>query len=324
MANNISVNIRGHYTKWLRFYLDFCSKYRHDANNAESIIAFQKKLLEKRQSERQRQKAAHAIRLYLNVNQANTVSRSPSILPVSTVNSAENANTRESFKSSITSKSPFVTTPVVLATPRSTLKRKPETTEEPTPGTVPKVNVKAATVPPRVVSFTRLDEEIQIRHYSPKTLKTYRHWLKRFQAFTRSKPPELLSAVDVKEFLTWLAVKKQVAASTQNQAFNALLFFYRHVLEKEFVKLDGVVRAKRKEYIPVVLSREEIDEIVSHLAPPVDLVVKLLYGCGLRLFECPNLRVQCLNFDAGKITIHDGKKEKRIEQCLCPRFLFQN
>jgi integrase len=177
------------------------------------------------------------------------------------------------------------TAPTVLATPRSTLKRKPETTEEPTPITVPKVNAKPATGASWVVPFTRLDEEIQIRHYSPKTLKTYRHWLKRFQAFTRSKPPESLSAVDVKEFLTWLAVKKQVAASTQNQAFNALLFFYRHVLEKEFGKLEGVVRAKRKEYIPVVLSREEIDEIVSHLAPPIDLVMKLLYGCGLPVVQ---------------------------------------
>ncbi len=161
-----------------------------------------------------------------------------------------------------------------------------------------------------VAQFTRLVEEIQVRHYSPKTLKTYRLWLRQFQAFTRSKPPESLSAADVKEFLTWLAVKKEVAASTQNQAFNALLFFYRHVLQKEFGKVDGVVRAKRRPYIPVVLSREEIEEILSHLAPPFDLVVKLLYGCGLRLFECLNLRVQCLNFDAGKITIHDGKGKK--------------
>jgi hypothetical protein len=72
-----------------------------------------------------------------------------------------------------------------------------------------------------VAQFTRLAEEIQVRHYSPKTLKTYRQWLRQFQAFTRSKPPESLSAADVKEFLTWLAVKKEVAASTQNQAFNA-------------------------------------------------------------------------------------------------------
>ncbi len=310
VANNISVNIRGHYMKWLRFYLDFCSKYRHDANNSDSIIAFEKKLLEKRQSERQRQQASHAIRLYFHVNRANTVSRSPSFLPVSPVDNAENVNARESLTSAITNNSPLDTAPTILATPGSTLKRQSETTEEPMPRSIPKVNAKPATGASWVVPFTRLDEEIQIRHYSPKTLKTYRHWLKRFQAFTRSKPSESLSAVDVKEFLTWLAVKKQVAASTQNQAFNALLFFYRHVLEKEFGKLEGIVRAKRKEYIPVVLSREEIDEIVSHLAPPVDLVVKLLYGCGLRLFECLNLRVQCLNFAAGKITIHDGKGKK--------------
>ena len=126
---------------------------------------------------------------------------------------------------STTNKSLLDTAPTVLATSRITLKRKPETTEEPTPRTVPKVNVKPATGASWVVPITRLDEEIQIRHYSPKILKTYRHWLKRFQAFTRSKTTGSLS-------------------------------------------------------------REEIDEIVSHLSPPVDLVVKLLFGCGLRLSEC--------------------------------------
>ena len=83
----------------------------------------------------------------------------------------------------------------------------------------------------------------------------------------------------------------KVAATAQNQAFNALLFFYRYVLRKEFGKVDGVVRAKRKPYIPVVLSREEINAVLKYLAPPYDLVVKLLYGCGLRLFECLGLRV---------------------------------
>jgi len=101
-----------------------------------------------------------------------------------------------------------------------------------------------------------------------------------------------------------------VAATTQNQAFNALLFFYRHVLRKEFGKVDGVVRAKRKPYIPVVLSREEINAVLKRLAPPYDLVVKLLYGCGLRLFECLGLRVHCMNFDAGILTVHDGKGQK--------------
>jgi len=101
----------------------------------------------------------------------------------------------------------------------------------------------------------------------------------------------LLSADDVKEYLTFLAVSRKVSSSTQNQAFNALLFFFRHVLHKEFGKIDGVVRAKRKPYIPVVLTRKEIDAIPAHPSPPYDLVVKLLYGCGLRLFECLNLRV---------------------------------
>ena len=115
---------------------------------------------------------------------------------------------------------------------------------------------------------------------------------------------------DVKAFLSYLAVKREVAASTQNQAFNALLFFFRHVLKKEFGEIDGVVRAKRKPYIPVVLSRAEIEAILQHLEPPYDLVVKLLYGCGLRLFECVNLRVHCFNFDTEILTVHDGKGQK--------------
>jgi len=115
----------------------------------------------------------------------------------------------------------------------------------------------------------------------------------------------LLSTVDVKDFLTSLAVKRRVSASILNQALNALLFFFRHVLHKEFGKVDGIVRAKRKRYIPVVLSREEIETILTYLASPYDLIVKLLSGCGLRLFECLQLRVHCLNFDIGVVTVHD-------------------
>ena len=127
----------------------------------------------------------------------------------------------------------------VPVTSRSTLKRESETKGKHTLITVSKVNVKPVTGASWVVFFTRLDEEIQVRQYSPKTLKTYRQWLRRFQAFARSKPPESLSSVNVKEFLTWLAFKKKMAASVQNQAFNAILFFYRYVLQKEFGKLDG-------------------------------------------------------------------------------------
>ena len=155
-----------------------------------------------------------------------------------------------------------------------------------------------------------LKAEINIRHYSPSTLKTYTGWARQFQNFTRSKDPKLLVVSDVKDFLTYLAVDRKVAASTQNQAFNALLFFFRHVMKNEFGELKDIPRAKRKPYIPVVLSREEVDAIIARLKYPYDLVAKLLYGCGLRLFECMNLRVKDLNFDTGILTVHDGKGKK--------------
>ncbi|KPA16574.1 Integrase, integron-type, partial [Candidatus Magnetomorum sp. HK-1] len=159
-------------------------------------------------------------------------------------------------------------------------------------------------------AYDGLYNEIKIRHYSPNTLKTYKIWLGKFQTFTKSKSLENLVDQDIKDFLTFLAVEKKVAASTQNQAFNALLFFFRHVLKKEPGNLKDTVRAKTKPYIPVVLSRNEIDSILKNLSHPYNLIVKLLYGCGLRLFECLNLRVHCFNIDACILTIHDGKGYK--------------
>jgi integron integrase len=119
-----------------------------------------------------------------------------------------------------------------------------------------------------------------------------------------------LTVDDVKAFLTQLAVVDKVSASTQNQAFNALLFFFRQVLKQEFGSISGVVRAKRRRYIPVVLSRAEIDAILERLDPTIRLVVKLMYGCGLRISECLELRVLCFNLDEGVLTVHDGKGKK--------------
>lgn len=158
--------------------------------------------------------------------------------------------------------------------------------------------------------YDQLHTAIKVRHYSNKTWQAYRYWLQQFQTFTKSKDSRLLSMDDVKGFLSHLAVNKQVAASSQNQAFNALLFLFKNVLQKEFGKVEGVVRAKRRPYIPVVLSRPEVDRVIGLLEPPYDLVAKLLYGCGLRLFECLKLRVQDLNFDMKVLTVHDGKGQK--------------
>jgi integrase len=117
----------------------------------------------------------------------------------------------------------------------------------------------------------------------------------------------------VKAYLTYLAVQCKVSASTQNQAFNALLFLYRHILKKDFGEHKDIPRAKKSRYIPVVLSRREIDSVLKHLEHPYDLVVKLLYGCGLRLFECVNLRVKNFNFDDGILTVHGkGKKDRSV------------
>ncbi len=158
--------------------------------------------------------------------------------------------------------------------------------------------------------YDKLNSAIKVRHYSPKTFKAYTGWARKIQAFTKSKDPRLLSMEDVKDFLSHLAVKKKVAASTQNQAFNALLFLFVHVLEKEFKKIEGVVRAKKKINIPVVMSREEVDLVIAKLAHPSGLVAKLLYGCGLRLFECLKLRTQDLNFDTKVLTVRDGQGRK--------------
>jgi integron integrase len=158
--------------------------------------------------------------------------------------------------------------------------------------------------------YRDLEGSIKLRNYSRKTLAAYRLWVGKFQAFVRSRPTDQLGGDEVRGFLTELAVRHGVAGSTQNQAFNALLYFFRHVLRREFGQLDGVVRAKQHRYVPVVLSQSETEAILSELEPPYRLVGLLLYGCGLRLAECVNLRVQCFNLDSMLLTVHDGKGQK--------------
>ena len=158
--------------------------------------------------------------------------------------------------------------------------------------------------------YMKLEEQIKVRHYSDKTLKSYRGWIRQFQTFVKSCEASTVDIEMVKSFLTFLAVERKVSASSQNQAFNGLLFFFRHILGKNFGKVDGVVRAKQRKNIPTVLSREEIDRIVGKLKPPYSLVAQLLYGCGLRLFECLKLRVQDLDFATSILRVHDGKGKK--------------
>jgi len=270
---------RNDYKKWLRYYLDYCHKYHHSPADKQSFSHFHKKLSSKNQSKASCRQAYAAVVLY---HEMLGTSSAPIAMPPQ---SQPHYDQRP------------VDSGRIVAAPAGQSAR-------PDPDSLKLTGASWVTV------YEKLNSMIKVRHYSIRTLQAYRSWTRNFQGFTRSKAPELLCMTDVKEFLTSLAVEKKVAASTQNQAFNALLFLFRHVLEKEFEQIEGVVRAKRKIHIPVVLSRDEVDQVIAQLADPYGLAVKLLYGCGLRLFECLKLRIQDLNFDMKIVTVHDGKGQK--------------
>ena len=151
---------------------------------------------------------------------------------------------------------------------------------------------------------------IRLRHFSLSTEKTYLGWIARFKTFLKDRDPQLLEANDMKNYLTHLALHGRVSASTQNQAFNALLFLYRHTLHKEVDDLTSVVRAKRKMSLPTVLSRDEARSLLSYLNGVYLLMAQLMYGCGLRLMECLRLRIKDVDFESDLLVVRSGKGEK--------------
>jgi integron integrase len=161
---------------------------------------------------------------------------------------------------------------------------------------------------PRLLDRVRL--AIRTRHYSRRTEEAYVFWIRRFVAFHGMRDPNELGSAEVGSFLTDLATRRRVSASTQNQAFSALLFLYRKVLERELAGLQTVPRAKRPERVPVVLSRGEIGEILRRLEGSPRLMAALMYGSGLRLLECARLRVKDVDFDRHELTVRDGKGQK--------------
>ena len=289
---------RAEYRKWLRYYLDFRARYQLPDSRSEQVRLFVEKLREKNQTSKQQAQAAHAVSLFF----ASQRREKPVVLL------SDQAITSQSVSGP--------------AAPNPVREREAQRTVQQQVGTpIPQDGTGALSVSsgplrppaPRSPGGKRLGEwrcleqsespawdtiidhlaaEITTRHYSRKTLKAYADWSRKFQSYLRNTPPDELSATDVKAYLTYLAVKCKVSASTQNQAFNALLFLFRHILKKDFGDHTDIPRAKKSSYIPVVLSRKEIDAVVQHLEYPYDLAVKLLYGCGLRLFECVKLRRQ--------------------------------
>jgi integron integrase len=166
----------------------------------------------------------------------------------------------------------------------------------------------------------RYREELQARHYAQRTVSTYEQWLRRFLRFHHLRHPREMGSEEVNAFLTHLAVELQVSASTQNQALSALLFLYRELLERD-LDLEGVVRARAKKRLPVVLTEAEVRAVRQTLEGDPALVVGLLYGSGLRLMEALRLRVQDLDFERRELTVRDGKggKDRRtlLPQSQC-------
>jgi integron integrase len=161
--------------------------------------------------------------------------------------------------------------------------------------------------PPGLIQ--RYREELQARHYARRTVKTYEQWLRRFLRFHGMRHPREMGSAEVNAFLTHLAVEAQVSASTQNQALSALLFLYRKLLERD-LDLEGVVRARKPQRLPVVLTEEEVRLVLQRLEGSEALVAGLLYGSGLRLMEALRLRVHDLDFNRQELTVRNGKGGK--------------
>jgi integrase len=167
---------------------------------------------------------------------------------------------------------------------------------------------------PRLLDVMR--DRIRVKHYSYRTEKAYLGWVRRFIRFHNGKHPRELSGPEVESFLNHLAVDRRVSASTQNQALAGVLFLYREVLEVDLPWLDGLVRAKRPERVPVVLTREEVARTLVQPDGLYALVAGLLYGAGLRVAECLRLRVKDIDFSYGEIVVRDGKGQKDLRTML--------
>ena len=176
------------------------------------------------------------------------------------------------------------------------------------PAQVPAINTATTSQKPKLLDQVR--RAIRARHYSPRTEETYVHWIKRFIFFHNKRHPAEMAEKEIAQFLSSLASDSHVSASTQNQALNAVLFLYREVLRKEIGYVEGVVRAKRAHRLPVVLTRWEVKSILCALDHADWLMAMLLYGAGLRLMECLQLRVKDIDFASNQILVRAGKRNK--------------
>jgi len=168
----------------------------------------------------------------------------------------------------------------------------------------------ASTPPGSPRLLDRVRAAVRVRHYSLRTEDSYVAWIRRYILFHGKRHPLEMGSAEINAFLTHLAVEGRVSASTQNQAFSALLFLYLKVLEVDPGRIAGAVRAVRPKRLPVVLTRVEVTGLLARLSGPYGLIAGLLYGSGLRVMECMRLRVQEVDFGRQEILVRHGKGGK--------------
>lgn len=162
--------------------------------------------------------------------------------------------------------------------------------------------------PKRLMDIVR--EELRARHYADSTEKAYCEWIRRYIRFHGLRHPADMREPEINAFVTHLAVKGNVSASTQNQALSAVLFLYRTVFGYDIGELGPVVRARKSDHLPVVMTRDEVRSVLSELQGESWLMASLLYGSGLRVGECLKLRVQDLDFERGEVVVRSAKGNK--------------
>ena len=241
--SHIPETYHGHYRKWFQYFLDYCRKYPPPDDRSEQIRFFTEKLQTKKQTPKQCSQAAHAISLYFKSQKKNdsrlskqrepnrqrTVSAKYPPAKLQNAVGVQSAAGHHDIQGATIAESPPPFNPTNKK--RYNDWRCLEKTKSPAWDQ----------------AINQVAVEIKTRHYSRNTLKTYANWIRKFQRFLRDKPPDELSSADVKEYLTYLAVKCRVASSTQNQAFNALLFLFRHVLKKGFWRSTRCTPSKKIE-----------------------------------------------------------------------------
>lgn len=154
-------------------------------------------------------------------------------------------------------------------------------------------------------------DKIRFKHYSIKTEQVYLHWSKRYILFHNKRHPKDMGKIEIEQFLTHLATVQKVSPTTQNQAFNAILFLYREILDISMQDQNiQALRAQERKHIPVVLTIDEVRSIILNMSGIYQLIVKLMYGCGLRMAEVQDIRIKDIDFGFDKIYIWDSKSLK--------------